>query len=206
MKSRWLYAKLWLRRNIRLIGPIIPAILLLLSLVLAANNLPSNVTTANDLEPWKAWNNAFVVVATAIMTLTGAYVGATLQGQREMDKETRQIRRERTKVYRDYLTQVMIFGQRVDMLTEFVKVKQMDEAEAVNVVVPERNKLLRTKPPVGHLSGIDDQACRDCVDHAIDLATRYWREMGLARPSASEVQHSYLAALNESERYENKVY
>jgi hypothetical protein len=140
-----------------------------------------------------------VAITTGILTLTGAFIGSFLQSQREKEKDLRQLRKDRTKCYRDYLTKLMSFGQRVDLV---MALGESDKKWA-DIEDEERKEMIRTVPPMQELSTIEDDTCRRLVDHAIKLGIAYWNKRGPDRPSPEEVRKAYETAMRQMDYYDS---
>jgi hypothetical protein len=149
------------------------------------------------------WKEVFLVVGTGMITLTAAYVGAAMENHREKERELRQSRRNRVKVYREYLLKILALIQRIELSADFQQKGAASLYHSVQVSNSERDEMLKNLPPILHFSTIDEDGCREAVDEAIMLGIAYWNEGTNNRPATETLQSAFIYAVQQLDYYEN---
>jgi hypothetical protein len=197
IKHKW--KSFW--RNLRdftqVIIPTLPLFLLAFGLFIVAQRIPQNPIDPKTAEIWK---DMFVIVASGIVALSGAYVGGMLQVVQERQREWRRMRRERTQPYREYLMMVLYLGQRIDTIKKIQESgSQAGSDDLLNR--DEIESLVKKLPPVDDLNLIEDPDCRRKVNEAINTCLKYVKSK--KRPTQTEVGDTIRKAFESIEIYEN---
>lgn len=199
--GRW-----WKRRSlaryrfwffVRLLLTTMPFIVLSIGLVVVATSAQAAVV--------KEWKEVFLVFGTGIITFTAGYVGAAMENHREKERELREARRNRVRLYRDYLMKTMSLIQRIEMADDFKNKGADNQYHNVKVTDSERDEMLKNLPPIYDFSTIDEDACREAVDEAIMLGITYWNEGMNNRPATEDLQYAFKYAVQQLDYYENLV-
>lgn len=189
---------------LRLIIPIFP--LLILSTILIILIISPRFTTTSFATSLK---EPFLVLITGMITLASGYLTAIIQSKLQREQIKMKNVKERTKVYRDYINQLLSICQQYDILVN--RYPELNDAlpedQRLNIKSSEQiKKIILEMPPAWGLSAIPDKNTRKAVDQAIDsaLALLYSIYKGTDL-DYNTVRSAYITALDALDRFEHHI-
>jgi hypothetical protein len=187
------------------LGTLLFLALALFGVYWAIRQTPAGQLSSSVPTPLSTFKDLFLVVATGIIALCSAYLGAYFQTNLQLQQKKREEKRENTKPYKDYLLWTMQLGQ----LARIVKNEQ-----AVRDVLPQNGKKYEITPEIldkvisnmplwWNYSSLAEGKAKDTVFAAMYASIEDLMKMYSGVDSDAKcVEEKYLAALAALEEYE----
>lgn len=179
--------------------------LALLGVYWSIRQTPSALLTGDTPTPLSTFKDLFLVAASGILTLCGAYLGAFIQTVLQQQQKRREERREVTKPYKDYLLWTMQVGQVARIIKNEQDVRSLlpQKGKKHEITSETFDKVISDMPLWWGYSSLSDAETKKVVFDAMyasiqDLMNIY---SGKDESDAS-VEQKYLEALAALEKYE----
>jgi hypothetical protein len=147
-----------------------------------------------------------LVVASGIIALTSAYIGAVVQGIIKEEEENRSERRKEIQQYRNYLHDLLRLSQQYSFIKRYpnLKARLANSDSNFNLTPNTIAKVIENMPLSYELSGINDDLTKRAYDNAIDGCINFLMDIHSDRELDYEkVRQDYLFALDALKQYES---
>lgn len=186
-------------RYIRLLLPVFPLLLFAVALLVF---FVLNPDLPVSLTPWK---DVFLMLLSGILTLSGAYASSIVQGQLEIDRETRALHREQTKPYREYLYWLMELIQRSETVRSFTeeRIDMPNQGRKLRLSESDREDILAKMPPIWERAVLDNPGVSEQISATFDLGRKFVTQRDeLDEDAALSLKKSCLETLKILSKYE----
>lgn len=166
---------------------------------------PANDTTSES-SPSAFFQDASLVLATGLIAFSGYFIAGYIQSVEKSQVEIREKRKQRTKVYRDYLQWLLSVGEHSMLISENSVLKEVLPKKGAKFFINGAllEKAVETLPLAWELSELrDDNDTKEALDAAISQGIRFITDLYSGQqPDYNAISSTYQAAIEALDRYE----
>lgn len=179
--------------------------LALLGVYWTIQQTPTALLSGSTPTPLSTFKDLFLVVASGILTLCSAYLGAFIQSIFQQQEKRREEKRETTKPYKDYLLWVMQLGQLAKLVKTQKEVREIlpQNGKKHEITPATLDKVISEMPLWWGYSAFPDGDTKEKVSTAMYASIQELMDIYADKPASdNSVEQKYLDALSALEEYE----